>query len=98
MLIFGVSGSIDPWHALSVLQTQDKDNEIAIFIKGTAHCANMEATRKTDPPQLTEARQVNNLFFSNLLETMINKTSDSVTHYPWTTAADMWKLKLNVTD
>ncbi|XP_068632840.1 putative serine protease F56F10.1 [Battus philenor] len=50
-----VHGSVDPWHALGIIVTQDH-NTPAIFIQGTAHCANMYPASKDDPPQLTEAR------------------------------------------
>ncbi|CAL8295962.1 unnamed protein product [Merluccius merluccius] len=49
------NGSIDPWHALGV--TQDISPELpAIFITGTAHCANMYPARGQDLPQLAQAR------------------------------------------
>ncbi|XP_056140106.1 thymus-specific serine protease [Lampris incognitus] len=49
------NGSIDPWHALGV--TLDiSPNLPAVFIKGTAHCANMYPARSQDPPQLALAR------------------------------------------
>ncbi|KAI2656466.1 hypothetical protein H4Q32_013411 [Labeo rohita] len=45
------NGSIDPWHALGV--TQDITSDLpAVFIKGTAHCANMYPARAEDLPQL----------------------------------------------
>ena len=51
-----VHGSIDPWHALGI--TRDVNEEAtAIFIEGTAHCANMYPERPEDPPQLKRARQ-----------------------------------------
>lgn len=50
------NGSIDPWHALGIVKNVSS-TEQAIFIKGTAHCANMYPARPSDPPQLTEARQ-----------------------------------------
>ena len=50
------NGSIDPWHALGI--TKDISSEAtAIYIKGTAHCANMYPATKDDLPQLTQARQ-----------------------------------------
>ncbi|KAM9801291.1 thymus-specific serine protease [Neosynchiropus ocellatus] len=50
------NGSIDPWHALGI--TQDiSANLPAVFIKGTAHCANMYPARSQDPLQLTMARE-----------------------------------------
>ncbi|KAG7272922.1 hypothetical protein CRUP_002502 [Coryphaenoides rupestris] len=49
------NGSIDPWHALGV--TQDISPELpAIFITGTAHCANMYPARGQDLPELAQAR------------------------------------------
>ncbi|XP_048016571.1 thymus-specific serine protease [Megalobrama amblycephala] len=49
------NGSIDPWHALGV--TQDITSDLpAVFIKGTAHCANMYPARAEDLPQLGLAR------------------------------------------
>ncbi|XP_068441238.1 thymus-specific serine protease [Clinocottus analis] len=49
------NGSIDPWHALGA--TQDITPELpAVFIKGTAHCANMYPARSEDLPQLALAR------------------------------------------
>eukprot|EP00095_Tigriopus_kingsejongensis_P004313 maker-scaffold562_size136394-snap-gene-0.8 protein:Tk04313 transcript:maker-scaffold562_size136394-snap-gene-0.8-mRNA-1 annotation:"hypothetical protein BRAFLDRAFT_284130" len=51
-----VHGSIDPWHAMGI--TQDISNDsLAIFIPGTAHCANMYPERDEDPPQLKMARK-----------------------------------------
>ncbi|KAM9326334.1 thymus-specific serine protease [Gastrophryne carolinensis] len=54
--IIFVNGDVDPWHALSVLKNQSR-SEIAIFINGTAHCANMGPSRSTDPPSLQKARE-----------------------------------------
>ncbi|XP_023699734.1 thymus-specific serine protease [Paramormyrops kingsleyae] len=49
------NGSIDPWHALGI--TQDISDDLpAVFIKGTAHCANMYPARQQDLPQLALAR------------------------------------------
>ncbi|KAM7425914.1 hypothetical protein ABFA07_022721 [Porites harrisoni] len=50
------NGSIDPWHALGIVKNVSS-TEQAIFIEGTAHCANMYPARPSDPPQLVEARQ-----------------------------------------
>ena len=51
-----VHGSIDPWHALGI--TSDvSEGATAIFIDGTAHCANMYPERPEDPPQLKMARR-----------------------------------------
>ncbi|MGH0146958.1 UNVERIFIED_CONTAM: hypothetical protein FKN15_051254 [Acipenser sinensis] len=49
------NGSIDPWHMLGI--TKDINDDLpAIFIKGTAHCANMYPARPEDLQQLTYAR------------------------------------------
>ena len=50
------NGSIDPWHALGV--TANLSSSLtAIFIEGTAHCANMYPPSAHDPPGLALARQ-----------------------------------------
>jgi len=51
-----VNGSIDPWHSLSILESLS-DSVIAIYIEGTAHCANMLPARPSDPPGLALAQQ-----------------------------------------
>ncbi|XP_029475256.1 thymus-specific serine protease-like isoform X2 [Rhinatrema bivittatum] len=51
-----VNGDIDPWHALSVLHNQSH-SELAIYINGTAHCANMVSSKPLDPPALRQARE-----------------------------------------
>lgn len=54
---FAIAGSIDPWHALSVLTNQSA-SEPAIFIPGTSHCANMGSDQPGDPLALRQAREV----------------------------------------
>ena len=51
------NGSIDPWHALGVLKTPAETLN-AVFIKGTAHCANMYPPSPHDLPSLTLARKI----------------------------------------
>ncbi|KAF5295491.1 hypothetical protein FQR65_LT10479 [Abscondita terminalis] len=51
-----VHGSIDPWHALGITKTVAQDAP-AIYIEGTAHCANMYPSRDSDLPQLKAARE-----------------------------------------
>ena len=52
------NGSTDPWHALGITS---KDNispgNIAVFINGTAHCADMYPSGDADLKSLVEARQ-----------------------------------------
>ncbi|CAF2126984.1 unnamed protein product [Rotaria magnacalcarata] len=51
-----VNGAIDPWHALSF--TKDPpNNNTAIFLSSTAHCADMYPDAETDPQELKQARQ-----------------------------------------
>lgn len=51
------NGDIDPWHALSLLSSPAGSPSItAIYIHGTAHCANMYPPAATDVPELTAAR------------------------------------------
>ncbi len=50
------NGSIDPWHALSITTQQEGSSVKALFINGTAHCANMYPPRASDPQELKEAR------------------------------------------
>ena len=50
-----VHGSIDPWHAMGITNSSSPSAP-AIYIEGTAHCANMYPASDSDPPQLTEAR------------------------------------------
>ncbi|XP_067948352.1 putative serine protease K12H4.7 [Watersipora subatra] len=51
------NGSIDPWHALSITKDISED-ATAIFINGTAHCANMYPESDDDLPALKQARLV----------------------------------------
>jgi len=49
------NGSIDPWHALSILTDMSED-VTAVFIDGTAHCADMYPASDNDNGNLTQAR------------------------------------------
>lgn len=50
------NGSIDPWHALGITHNLT-DSLTAIYINGTAHCANMYPARNSDLPALVTARE-----------------------------------------
>ena len=50
------NGSIDPWHALGITSIVS-DSVVAIYIEGTAHCANMYPSSPYDAPSLVEARK-----------------------------------------
>ncbi|KDR21723.1 putative serine protease K12H4.7 [Zootermopsis nevadensis] len=54
--VVSVHGSVDPWHVLGITQTIKKDSP-AIYIKGTAHCADMYPSLSSDLPQLVAARK-----------------------------------------
>lgn len=50
------NGSVDPWHALSILEDMSED-VTAIYIDGTAHCADMYPASDNDNSNLTQARK-----------------------------------------
>ena len=60
------NGSIDPWHALGVLESSG--SLVAIFISGTAHCANMYPPSLSDMPALVEARMMISANIQNWLK------------------------------
>jgi len=68
-----VHGSIDPWHAMGVLEDL---NELApsIYIPGTSHCADMYPDSSSDPEELTAAR----LRIGELVNTWICQKISSV--------------------
>ncbi|CAF4627596.1 unnamed protein product [Rotaria sp. Silwood2] len=51
-----VNGAIDPWHALSFTKDPPNNNS-AIFLSSTAHCADMYPDADWDPEELKQARQ-----------------------------------------
>lgn len=62
-----VHGSIDPWHALGLTQTNSHQPQPTIYIEGTAHCANMYEPSDKDLPQLKAAREEIKKFIAALL-------------------------------
>ncbi|KAI3354518.1 hypothetical protein L3Q82_019032, partial [Scortum barcoo] len=58
--ILYVNGGIDPWKELSVVSDRTEEGEEAqtVFIKDTAHCADMMSKRVTDRRSLKRAREV----------------------------------------
>lgn len=52
-----VNGQIDPWHALGFIGQEPNEFTYTIFIKGTAHCADMYPSGDHDAPELIQARQ-----------------------------------------
>lgn len=50
-----VHGSVDPWHVLGITNSSNPQAP-AIYINGTAHCADMYPPSENDMPQLKEAR------------------------------------------
>lgn len=68
-----IHGTIDPWHALGILKSSNP-NAPAIYINGTAHCANVYPPSKGDLPQLILARkQVGQLINSWLQTNNVNQ-------------------------
>ncbi|VVC45708.1 Alpha/Beta hydrolase fold,Peptidase S28 [Cinara cedri] len=61
-----VQGSIDPWHVLGITKT-NVTNTVAIYINGTAHCANMYPSNSSDLPQLKRARMAIRAFINEWL-------------------------------
>ena len=59
------NGSIDPWHALGVLESSGSLE--AVFINGTAHCANMYPPSPQDLPGLVKARGIITISISGWL-------------------------------
>ncbi|XP_050683303.1 putative serine protease K12H4.7 [Leptidea sinapis] len=53
--ILSVHGSIDPWHALGV--TECRPNMPRIYIKGSAHCADMYQQDDDDSEEINNARK-----------------------------------------
>ena len=51
-----VHGSIDPWHAMGITSSSCQSAP-ALYIEGTAHCANMYPEAPDDPVQLKTARR-----------------------------------------
>jgi len=51
-----VHGTVDPWHAMGVLEGAGKDAQ-SIVITGTSHCADMYGDKDTDSQALKAARE-----------------------------------------
>jgi len=54
--IIFINGSLDPWHSLGITKTLS-DSLQAIYIQGTAHCADMFRLAPNDPPGLGAAHE-----------------------------------------
>lgn len=50
------NGAIDPWHAMGFIADLSPSAK-AIYMKSTAHCANMYPSTDKDPKELVQARQ-----------------------------------------
>lgn len=50
-----IHGSVDPWHALGITESS-KPRTPAVYIEGTAHCANMYPPSPNDNEELKNAR------------------------------------------
>ncbi|CAK1554854.1 unnamed protein product [Leptosia nina] len=62
-----VHGSVDPWHALGMTKTRANDAP-AIFVKGSAHCADMYPGRDSDIAELVRARESVEILLSQWLQ------------------------------
>jgi len=52
-----LNGSVDPWHALGLVNDTSKPNDMPVcYIQGTAHCADLYSTSPNDLSTLNEAR------------------------------------------
>ena len=62
------NGSVDPWHALGITSSREVSSDsMAVFINGTAHCADLYPDSESDPPSLIDARiQIRNFLASSL--------------------------------
>ncbi len=51
-----VNGSIDPWHRMGIYEADLNEDAPAIYIQGSAHCADMYEESSITSPELEEAR------------------------------------------
>lgn len=51
------NGSIDPWHALAIVDKTKYPDIHPFFMEGTAHCADLYAPSPNDMPVLTKTRE-----------------------------------------
>jgi pimeloyl-ACP methyl ester carboxylesterase len=62
------NGSIDPWHALGIIEYPQNTDSEAVFINGTAHCADQYPSSDSDPQSLIDARIQIASFLQNILQ------------------------------
>lgn len=76
-----VHGSVDPWHVLGITASSNPQAP-AIYIQGTAHCADMYPSSENDMPQLKEARaQIKDLIQQWLKNSSCNIHTPSCDRY-----------------
>lgn len=74
--VISLQGSFDPWHTVGI--TKSIPNMVqAVFIPGTAHCADLYGSAPNDPPQLTKARQTVMQFLTTLLADIQSESKES---------------------
>lgn len=67
--IFFSNGSLDPWRVLSVTeQLPCCDEQPALVIQGTSHCADLSPAHDSDPQSLTQAREVIDQYINKWLQ------------------------------
>lgn len=74
--VISLQGSFDPWHTVGITESIP-DRVQAVFIEGTAHCADLYGSAPTDPPQLTNARQNVVQFLTELLADNQSESKES---------------------
>ncbi|XP_059187041.1 thymus-specific serine protease [Centropristis striata] len=89
-----VNGGVDPWKELSVVQdgTEDGEDARVVFIKDTAHCADMMRRRVTDRCSLKKAREEIEEHVSRWLKTGVQeKTENRIANQ--SRPSDSWGMK-----
>lgn len=74
------TGGIDPWQELSVIQdrTEEGEEDQTVFIRDTAHCADMSSRRITDHYSLKKAKQVCTLWWNVIMYCMTKDVDHKV--------------------
>jgi serine protease 16 len=65
--VFFMDGTIDPWHALAVLETSTPGSGAQLIV-GTAHCRDLQTPGPNDPQSLKDARQKLDVWLGQMLK------------------------------
>ena len=63
-----MNGKTDPWHALSVTETEGQDGNLVGIVYISSHCADLYAEKETDIARLKYARHQEMRFFEKVIE------------------------------